>query len=300
MIVVREPGRTPLYLVVHDPLEVGRDCSGLLIDDPGVSRSHLRLRPVDSGIEVSDLESSNGTFVDGQRLAAPLLLDEGSVVRLGDTTIELVPGRGGETTPAAPEARTSIDRVAAAVQAERPVLPAVARSEGTLTIVFTDIESSTELSTRLGDARWFEVLSEHNALVRRHVLDHGGEEIKGQGDGFMLVFGSARRALQAMIEAQREIAGGFGIDEADLRIRVGAHTGEAIADHTGDLFGYHVNLAARIANEAAGGEILVSSLLKEIVESRGEFGFGEPRNATLKGLSGEYLLYPVSWETDPS
>ena len=95
-----------------------------------------------------------------------------------------------------------------------------------------------------------------------------------------------------MIDAQREVSSGL-----DIRIRVGAHTGEAIADETGDLFGYHVNLAARIANEASGGEILVSSLLKEIVEARGDFAFGEPRRAELKGLTGSFLLYPVSWET---
>lgn len=296
VVVVREPGRTPLYLVLHDPLEVGRDCPGLLIDDPGVSRSHLQLRPAYGGVAVVDLESSNGTFLDGKRISDPEPLAPGSVVRLGDTTIELA-GESAESPPTQPVSEpSSIDRVAAAVHADGAVPAVAARGDGTVTIAFTDIESSTELSTRMGDEQWFDVLSAHNAILRRHVMEHGGVEVKAQGDGFMLVFSSARRALMSMIAAQREISHGIGDGNVELRIRVGAHTGEAISDDSGDLFGYHVNLAARIANQAAGGEILVSSLLREIVEARGEFVFGEPREVELKGLTRTYLLHPVQWE----
>jgi class 3 adenylate cyclase len=79
-----------------------------------------------------------------------------------------------------------------------------------------------------------------------------------------------------------------------LRIRIGMHAGEAIVED-GDLFGRPVVLAARIANQARGGEILVSSLVREIIESRGDLTFGETRHAELKGLSGTHGLHPIDW-----
>ena len=79
-----------------------------------------------------------------------------------------------------------------------------------------------------------------------------------------------------------------------MRIRIGMHTGEAIVED-GDLFGKPVVLAARIANQARGGEILVSSLVREIVESRGDLTFGPTRDAELKGLVGTHSLHPIEW-----
>ena len=72
------------------------------------------------------------------------------------------------------------------------------------------------------------------------------------------------------------------------------HCGEAILDD-GDLFGKPVNLAARIANQASGGEILVSSLVREIVDSRGDLAFGTTREVELKGVGGAHQLHPVDW-----
>ena len=72
------------------------------------------------------------------------------------------------------------------------------------------------------------------------------------------------------------------------------HTGEVLADADGDLFGQHVVVAARVANLAHGGEILVSSLTKEIVASRGDVQFDAPREVHLKGI-GDAIVYPVDW-----
>jgi adenylate cyclase len=83
--------------------------------------------------------------------------------------------------------------------------------------------------------------------------------------------------------------------ESSVRIRVGVHTGEVIVE-SGDIFGRHVMFAARIGNLAHGGEILVSSLVREIASARGDLKFGEPRTATLKGIEGEHLVYPLLWE----
>jgi len=144
---------------------------------------------------------------------------------------------------------------------------------------------------RLGDQKWMEVLREHNKIVRRNVKAHGGFEVKSEGDGFMLAFQSARKALQCAIETQRAFA---ETAEPPIRVRIGLHTGEVIREGE-DFFGKHVNLAARIAGQASGGEILVSSLLKELTDSGGDIPFGEEREVELKGLSGSHRVYEVVW-----
>src|SRR3990170_4627924 len=227
--------------------------------------------------------------------------------------------------------QTSIDAVAASVYADKPDLRQHAAPDGTVTIMFSDIEGSTAMNERLGDQRWLELLREHNAVVREQVKSHGGFEVKSEGDGFMLAFQSARRALQCAIDIQRAFAernmslpahpealegraepappvhgsraslrAGRQVGAAPkggiepIRVRIGLHTGEVIREGE-DFFGKHVNLSARIAGQASGGEILVSSLLKELTDSGGDIPFGEGRVVELKGLSGSHQVYEVVW-----
>jgi len=192
------------------------------------------------------------------------------------------------------DVRTSIDAITATVQAERPDLRAHAAPDGTVTILFTDIEASTAMNERLGDQRWLELLREHNAIVREQVRAHDGYEVKTIGDGFMVAFGSARKALQCAIAIQRVFAQHNESAEEPLRIRIGLHTGEAIKE-ADDFYGRHVNLAARVAGQAQGGEILVSSLLKELTDSAGDLAFGAGREVELKGLSGTQTVLSVDW-----
>src|SRR3990170_2444716 len=145
--------------------------------------------------------------------------------------------------------RTSIDAVAATVYADKPDLRTHAAPDGTVTIMFSDIEGSTAINERLGDGRWLELLREHNAIVRKQVKSHGGFEVKSEGDGFMLAFQSARRALQCAIDIQRGFAASNEKAEEPVKVRIGLHTGEAIKEGD-DFFGKHVNLAARVAGEA--------------------------------------------------
>jgi class 3 adenylate cyclase len=112
----------------------------------------------------------------------------------------------------------------------------------------------------------------------------------------MLTFPGARRALRCMIAVQQELQQRTEEHaESSVRIRVGVHTGEVIVE-SGDIFGKHVMFAARVANLALGDEILVSSLVREIASARGDLKFGDPRTATLKGIEGEHLVYPLLWE----
>jgi class 3 adenylate cyclase/tetratricopeptide (TPR) repeat protein len=192
--------------------------------------------------------------------------------------------------------KTSIDTVAAEVEREQPDLRAHAAPDGTVTILFSDIEGSTNMTQRLGDLRAQEVLRDHNAIVRQQVAAQGGFEVKSLGDGFMVAFSSARRALRCAIGIQRRLAAYNREHPAEpVRVRMGLHTGEVVKDGE-DFFGRNVILASRIAGQARGGEILVSGLLKELTESGGDIRFGEGMEAELKGLSGRHRVYAVVWE----
>lgn len=165
----------------------------------------------------------------------------------------------------------------------------------TFTLLFTDIVESTALAQELGDQRWLGVLREHNELVRAEVTRHGGDEVKNQGDGFMVAFRSARRALLAAIEIQRAMdAYRRSHPEHPLHVRIGLHTGEVMADD-GDLHGRNVVLASRITAMAGRDEVLASALTKQLADAGGDLCFGTGQPVTLKGLSGDWVVHSVEW-----
>ena len=191
------------------------------------------------------------------------------------------------------EIKTSIDAVAATVLANQPDLRQHAAPDGTVTILFSDIESHTAINERLGDQRWMEVLREHNTLVREQIQSHEGYEVKTEGDGFMVAFGSARKAIQCAIAMQRAFAKRNNDADEPVLVRIGLHTGEPVQENN-DFYGTQVTQAARIADEADGGEILVSALLKELTEAGGDIEFIGEREVELKGL-GTQRVYAISW-----
>ena len=302
-MVVLQPGRQRLYLALREPLVLGRECDGLVLADGQVSRRHLELRTLHEGVMATDLGSTNGTFVDGARISEPTLLRPGHTLTLGETAVRVVAtvpdvdGAGRLTTVSEPRRgaddlrRTSIDVVADLVTSDP--WPTQAGSD-TVTILFSDIESHTERVAGLGDARWFEMLEEHNRVFRDELARAGGREVKAQGDGFMLTFTSVRRALAFATTVRRRLAEqwprGPGLE---LRVRMGLHTGEAIADPSGDLIGRHVIKAARIANLARGGQILVSETVREIASGDHGLTFGDGVPVELKGLDGVHLVHEV-------
>jgi class 3 adenylate cyclase len=153
-----------------------------------------------------------------------------------------------------------------------------------VTILFTDIENSSALNERLGDERWFELLSAHNSIVRDCIREHGGYEVKSQGDGFMIAYPSARQGLQCAIDLERQLAsaGHRGLSEP-LRVRIGLNTGEAIREGD-DFYGRSVSLAARLGERADAGEILASSIVRELVGDSEEIRFEDAGEVELKGL----------------
>jgi class 3 adenylate cyclase len=189
---------------------------------------------------------------------------------------------------------------AATVNGGDPGTPSGGSPSGTLTMMVTDIADSTALAERLGDRRWIEVLGEHNALVREQVARHGGTEVKAQGDGFLVVFPSARRAILAAVDVQRALAR-YGTEHPDttMAVRVGLHTGE-IVDVDGDVFGQNVVVAVRIADAADPGEIVVSGLTRDLTVSGGDLTFGPAAEVELKGLSEPWRVHRVTWAPDPA
>lgn len=303
VITVQTPGRQRLVLVVDRDLEVGREGTGLVLLDARVSRRHALIEPVDEEhIRISDLGSSNGTLVDGEAINVPTKVALGQLALVGDTRIQVhAPDTGFDPTrteivdPTATQ--TSIDVVAEAVSGGlTPQLIGVANEPGTLTIAFSDIESSTERASAMGDVAWFEVLRRHTELVHAHVAAHRGRIVKNQGDGFMICFRSARQALLSMIGLQRDLER-YGSDDPStgVKVRIGLHTGEVLVDDDGDLFGRHVMQAARTGAVANGGEIVVSSLVKQIADPRGDVRFVDPSEVEFKGIAGTHTVWRVDW-----
>jgi class 3 adenylate cyclase len=192
---------------------------------------------------------------------------------------------------------TSIDDMVTALEEEQPDMRAHMAPDGTVAILFSDIEDSTVLTERLGDERWLQLLREHNTIFREQVSRHDGYEVKSQGDGFMLAFPDPCEALACAIDVQRAFAERERDESTELlRVRMGLHTGEVISEE-GDYFGKNVILAARIAAQALGGEILVSEELRQAASSGNGDGlrFDAGRELELKGLAGSHRVYRAQW-----
>ena len=127
---------------------------------------------------------------------------------------------------------------------------------GTITFVFTDIEGSTLLLTALG-TRYPELLARHNAQMRRQIAAHGGVEVKTEGDSFFVVFSTAADAVGFAVDTQRELHRTDWPDGAEVRVRVGIHTGDGTLSDD-DYVGLDVHRAARVAAAGHGGQVLVS------------------------------------------
>jgi class 3 adenylate cyclase len=173
---------------------------------------------------------------------------------------------------------------------ERPDLARLA-PDGHVVIAFSDIEESTALNERMGDHAWVRLLARHDKVVRKLVDEHGGHVIKSQGDGFMIAFAHPEEAVRCSIAMQRDLARDAKRPSPNIfRVRIGIHMGKSVR-RGDDLFGRNVAMAARVASQADGGEILISEPVRNAVAD--DVPLREPREAELKGFHGTHLLYPV-------
>ncbi|MFG1931024.1 adenylate/guanylate cyclase domain-containing protein [Mycobacterium sp. NPDC048908] len=183
--------------------------------------------------------------------------------------------------------RSSIEDLADWAEVERPDLARVA-SNGKVAIVFSDIEESTALNERIGDRAWVRLLGSHDKLVRKLVNKHSGHVVKSQGDGFMIAFAQPQQAVRCSIDVQRSLHR----RPNGIRVRIGIHMGKSVR-RGDDLFGRNVAMAARVAAQADGGEILVSEVVRDAVSDE-DIAFDDGREVQLKGFSGSYRLYAVA------
>jgi len=175
-----------------------------------------------------------------------------------------------------------------------------ARDAGALvTVLFTDVEGSTALTDRLGDAKARKLLREHERMTREALRAHGGSEVKTMGDGFMASFGSATQALECAIAIQSAFAERNESAEEPIKVRIGLNAGEPIAEDDpggrSDLFGTAVNMAARIAAKADAGEILASNVVRELVAGK-KFQFSDRGETELRGFEEAVRVFEVRWK----
>jgi class 3 adenylate cyclase len=177
---------------------------------------------------------------------------------------------------------------------QRSAIGRIAAEDGSVTIMFSDIEGSTSLNASLGDARWVRVLAAHDELVETYVEKYRGLIVKTQGDGHMVVFTTPALALNAAWDIQRAFGAKWNhsreLRRTPVRVRIGLHTGTAI-ERGGDYLGQNVALAARVAAQAAGGEILVTDEVADACAT--DFQLTSAGSVELKGFDGEHALWHV-------
>ncbi len=229
-----------------------------------------------SGVLVLTSSAEDSSVLDALRAGADgYLMKDAAPAEVADAIRAVAAGH----PLLAPDA---VRRLLRGLASERP------RPEGTVTIVFTDVVGSTRLVSRLGDHGAHELFDRHRRSVRAIAERHHGHEVSLQGDGFMLAFSGARAAVECAIAIQRAAA--------DLPLRVGINTGEVIAERDG-YFGGAVFLAARIAEQAGPGQILVSATTRALVP---ELACTDAGSAELKGLPGPQPLFAVPYDGAPA
>ena len=193
--------------------------------------------------------------------------------------------------------RSSIEDLADWAEVERPDLARVT-PDGRVVILFSDIEESTALNERIGDRAWVKLISSHDKLVQGLVQRRSGHVVKSQGDGFMIAFARAEQAVRCGIDLQDALH-----KEAkrkrheEIRVRIGIHMGRSVR-RGDDLFGRNVAMAARVAAQAVGGQILVSEPVRDALRHSDDIAFDEGHEVELKGFSGSYRLFAVQTEPD--
>jgi class 3 adenylate cyclase/tetratricopeptide (TPR) repeat protein len=171
--------------------------------------------------------------------------------------------------------------------------------EGTVTILFTDVVGSTDLTTSRGDEAAQEIMRVQRELTRLQVEEHSGHEVKGLGDGFMVAFTTARQAVACAVGIQRaldEYNRGQSLDE-QVQVRIGLNTGEVIHEEE-DMFGEAVNAAARIAAKAKGGQILLSEAAKGVLGRARDVELVDRGRFRLKGFPERWRLFEVVWQEE--
>lgn len=246
---------------------------------PGSPRIIVRAFPIMGGVEVKSAPNRHG---------------RGLPSHLDGTSLDA--GTGSPVLSEGPAGRTPPDRAPETMSGEpHPEEAPSLAGDRTVTILFIDMVDYSGITERLGDRLAHALVTEHHRIVRSLLTGHGGREVKAQGDGFMVAFGGAARALRCAAAMQRSFREHtLAHPDQPIRVHIGLHTGEA-TETDDDFFGHTVIVASRIADMAGPDEILVSSLSEQLVAGTGEFHFGEQQEVVLKGMSRLQRVAPLIW-----
>jgi class 3 adenylate cyclase len=154
------------------------------------------------------------------------------------------------------------------------------------TVLFTDIVGSTKQAVHLGDRRWREVLTRHDALVRRQLARHRGREVKTTGDGFLAVFDGPARALRCAEAIS------VGVEPLGIAVRAGLHCGECEV-RGDDVGGIAVHIASRVADLAGAGEVLCTGTVKDLVAGSG-LSFVGRGTQKLRGIPEPWAVFSAT------
>ncbi len=191
---------------------------------------------------------------------------------------------------------SSMEDLAAWAVEDRQAIDRIASSDGTVTVMFSDIENSTAINSEIGDTEWVKLLEAHDQLVHTYVAKHRGHVVKSQGDGYMVVFRTPELAIGASLGIQRALNAkrqrSRHLRRTPIRVRIGLHTGTAI-EREGDYFGRNIAMAARVAAMAEGGQVLVTDQIADALGEWADVRFVEGDVVQLKGLPGEHRLWRV-------
>ncbi len=251
-------------------------------------------REATAGFDVTDLlaQVRSQTLVVHHRASRRVSVDAARRIAAGIVNARLVVLEGGGVGENPEEtAKTVLAFLSEGSAASAPAKDLQAAS--VVTILFTDLTSSTVLTQRLGDAKAQELVRAHNTIVREALKAQGGSEIKHTGDGIMASFPTASGALECAVAIQRAVG---AREDADLQVHIGLNAGEPVAEES-DLFGTSVQLARRICDQASAEQILASNVVRELAAGKG-FLFADIGEVVPKGFEDPVRLYEVRWREE--
>src|SRR4051794_36333632 len=218
--------------------------------------------------------------------------------------VQQEPGRGGRADGAVRGGRCrelgappTGDVATARGESPRMFVMAVDQFDtGVLTLMFTDVVGSTDLTHRVGDEIAQKAIESHRRIVREAIAKHGGREIDSIGDGFMIAFLSPRQAITCAVAIHKALEEhGCEHPAEDVRVRIGLNVGEVL-ERGGHPFGAAVNATQRVAGHAKGAQILVSDPVRHLAGTIPEVTFRDRGRFALKGFSERWRLYEVVWQ----
>jgi class 3 adenylate cyclase len=184
---------------------------------------------------------------------------------------------------------------ASSLLAQRPEASHAIGADGTVTLLFTDMEGFSRMTEQLGDARAHQLMQDHHRIVRSAIVEHDGYEVEVLGDGFQIAFATARKALACAVAIQHAFDDYNRLRPTQpIRVRMGVHVGEAIQERD-KFFGKTVIVAFRVSALATSGEILATRAVRVLTEHEGRFVFGPDRSLELKGLESRFVAASVDW-----